>query len=255
MRHQVKVFSAGFDFVANPSGIANTNAAINVNVSALATGRAIGSTGTRIWDSNIVPAFSTQPLPSGGQFLYPLISTNLPNFYFDAIIIVGLDTILNPVAFSNAPDNKLIYPIDVPPSDKNLFWTDLYCFGTGNSFGANNAQNHFMFGGTGKQIGGVNPLFVHFQSPTTSALTIAWSYQFYEYINGAVGTPTTGSATVPIGSLSHMLLSDTSLLNVLAAYVGFGGAYASIGYWRFELTASDPTYRSMLPYYHHGQSN
>jgi hypothetical protein len=253
MRHKVKVFTGGFDFIGTPSGI-TASAPISINVAAVSTGRAIGGSGTRIWDTAAVPATTTVAVPSGGQFLYPLISTNLPAYYFDAIIVVNTDGVRNPVAFSNAPANKAAYPADVPPSEKSLFWTDLYCYGTGNALGSNTAANHYMFGGRPRQSGGGDsPIDIHFQEPTTVPVTVNWSYRFYAYSGGAIGPVTTGSASVPAGTLDQRLVNDYNGIGILGGAIGFGAAYATEGFWQLSLSVSDPSFRSMLPFYHWGQ--
>ena len=70
MLHKLNLSTGAFNFAANPV-ILNASAPTSFNISATGYGRAIGNSGTRIWDTNITPAISTQLVSNSAPFTFP----------------------------------------------------------------------------------------------------------------------------------------------------------------------------------------
>lgn len=239
---------ANLNFDSSPSGVrANVNSV--VNIVATSSGRVIGGSGTRIWDSAITPATSIQNISQGGIFKFPLSNLNLPAYDFDAIIKVLIDGVLVPVGISNSPDN--INVLSEAATDKNLFWIDLYCLGLNNNFGSPDTANKYMFGGDGTQLDRRIAYRLYFTNPTDSPLRIDFNLQYFSYSLGAnIQSLNTGFIDVPIGSQEIVWLDKNIILDCYSR--GGGLTYNTAGYYKISFNVSDFKYRSVLPYYHWG---
>lgn len=237
-----KIVANTIDFTVNPLIVTVTNPS-GVNIIATGNGRAIGSSGTRLWDTNILPASYTTSLNVGQTITLPFSNLNLPNFYFDAIVEVFINGASIPIAVSNSPDN--VTESSTNKTIKKLFWMDLFCFRNG-SFtdtgysGNPNASNNYMFGGDGRNLvqQSSSSFNLVFAVIPTAPTTINYTLDTFSYAAGQVGT---SSGILTTNTSTRRQSFPIDLLNP-----GTGG------YSRIKLTPVDSSYQSILPYYHFG---
>lgn len=250
MLHQNNIFTAndGFDFVNNPT-IIETTAKVNLNISAVGSGRSIGAKGTRLWDTNIHPANLVVAVSPAQPFVAPLVKEYLPANLFDAIIVLSVNGELTPIGVSNSNIDKNTY-IGTEAVDRNLFWINLNCFGLGNQVGNSSTDNHYMFGGTGKQVNSELDLILYLDSVLTTNLEVTYSVQYYTYNSGVFGLEFKDTVILDTGKLQYTLMSFNPASQNYNA--GFGSLMDSPGYFKINVSTNDKRYRSLLPEYNWG---
>lgn len=245
-------------FSLNPTIIvANTD--VSLSIYAVGYGRAIATTGTRIWDASIFPAISVQNLIANTPFALPLITTNLPTPFFDAIINVFINGINTPLAISTSPDNISAYTQSEVPSQKILFWTDLYCFsawnygfGAWNFAGAQTTNNNYMFGGNSRRGEENIPLIVYFDDVLTIPITVTYTWSIYSYALGNIKNNTIVANLIP--GQSQYTVGSFNFGAELLAQLGFTAHREFTGYLKITINIVDTNFRSLLPFYHWGLS-
>jgi hypothetical protein len=251
MRHKIITYPTAFNFdaPANQIRIGGSSLPIARNIVAASSGRAISASGTRIWDSAVLPASSTQVIQPGTFLTLPFTSSFLPQTFFDAIFDVQVDGVSMPVGFSNSPDNIGIYTANQPIVDEKLFWIDLRCFGLGNALGDPNAANHYMFGGSPGQLGAGNDTRMIFQSFLTESLEVSVSIDYYQYSIGFVHNRSFSASLTP--GLKSYVINNSIHSTVVQQATGII-LFDSPGYAKFSVQVNRPQYRSLLPFYHWG---
>jgi hypothetical protein len=250
MLHKIQTFNPTLDFANNPIQI-RSGSPVTRNINAVSTGRSIGNSGTRLWDTNLIPASSTQLITPASPLNLPFVNTSLPGFFFDSIIVVNVDGQRLPIAISNAPDNA-IYSSNQAVDNKKLFWLNLRCFLLNNAFGSNtnSVANHYMFGGQSGQGGGISDFVISFAEPITAPVTLTYKIQYYRYTGGLLHTISSSAGLGVTGQLDYTFLS----VNLDAATYNATGVsfYSTPGYWKISLSINSDSYRSLLPFYHWG---
>lgn len=250
MLHKIQTFNPTLNFTTNPIVI-RAAAPITRNIIATSRGRSIGSSGTRLWDTNLIPASSTQQISAASPLILPFSNANLPGFFFDSIIVVNVDGQRMPVAVSNSSDNA-IYSSSQTVDDKKLFWLNLRCFGLNNNGGNSNSANHYMFGGDPGQGGTNTPFEISFDRPLTSSIILNYKIGYYRY-SGGLFHQITGSAGLAANGQSDYNFTTINLDT--ATYNATGVSFYNFpGYWKISLEINDPSFRSLLPFYHWGCS-
>jgi hypothetical protein len=242
-----------YDFIANPV-LFTSNATGTVSIVATSYGAALNVSGNRLWNQSALPLSSVNTLLSGQSLTLPFIATNLPNYYFDAIILLTVDGLTRlPYAFSNSPDN--IDPTTTV-ANKILYWPSLHCFGLNNTVGNNNTANNYMFGGRvgqaagGLSINGFPGAVLNFSEPLPAPLMYSFTINYVSYTLGLHPYTFTGTSTAPANALSDRFLTTTNPDGLFAAN-GFRPV-DSAGYFLISFTVADTNYRSLLKKYHWG---
>jgi len=246
-----QIVASTINFTVNPL-IITADKPSGVNIIATGNGRSIGSSGTRLWDTNILPATSTTSITPGQIITLPFSNANLPNFYFDAIVEVFINGTSIPIAVSNSPDN--IGEVSINTTLKKLFWMDLFCFRNG-SFtdlgypGNPNANNNYMFGGDSgtfwnQRSSSFNLVFAEIP---TAATTINYTLDTFAYAAGQIAT-SGGQLTINTTNKRQSFPIDLIDANPISP----SNNPSASGFSRIKLTPTDSSYQSILPYYHFG---
>jgi hypothetical protein len=219
-------------------------------------GDAIGSTGLRVWDAALKPASSSHLVTPSSPLVLPFSNANLPAVAYDAIIAVTIDGVNYVYGFSNSQDSA-DYDAQFAGSStsastriltsENLYWTNLCRLRSAGPPASGQSSYAYYFGGDPIQyVGSSQPnlLKLNLLNPVTVATTFNYTIS---YVRTATGGGTlaaqSGSLTVQPGSNYRNL----NLGNCSTAQTGIPK-----GYYKITVTCSDPTYKSVLPFYHWG---
>lgn len=252
MLYKKQTIPAGLNFSNFPE-VFTTQNPLAVNINATGYGATVKSTGFRWWDINLLTANGVITLAANGSFTLPF-SKNFLNssFLMDLIVKVNLNG--NPYwyAASNSPDN---ITLSTSAEDKKLFHIDLFCMGLTNSIGNSLTNNHFMQGGTGTFGEGSQTIKVYLSEPSTAVGSFSIVATYLSYNNT---TPVNAVFTKTVNYSANQSAITLSTIREIFLYFfnTFGYlTYQHAGYYKIQVTCSDPSYTSMLNYYHYGQSD
>lgn len=239
-----------FDFTNYKVQVGTTvSTIINYNVTGYGLAVADSAVSNTIYDTGILPASGTITVAPGTPLTFPFINKT-PAQYFDAIVLLIIDGVRYPQGFSSSPDNLAAAVQRTTPTNKNLYWADLYCMGLQNSPGYSTVNNLYMFGGSGIQSASLL-LNIHFSEPTPSSVSVTYKFSNYNYISGFTGMGT-NTVVVPSGVLDFNLVARPGMYDIMQTFPNTG---YDAGYFITELIINDPAYESLLPFYHSGRSN
>ena len=238
-----------FDFTNYKVQVGTTvSTIINYNVTGYGLAVADSAVSNTIYDTGILPASGTITVVPGTPLTFPFINKT-PAQYFDAIVLLIIDGVRYPQGFSSSPDNLAAAVQRTTPTNKNLYWADLYCMGLQNSPSSSSVNNLYMFGGTSIQSSSML-LNIHFSEPTLSSVSVTYKLSNYNYISGFTGMGT-GTVVVPSGVLDFNLVPSPGMYDIVQRFPGTG---YDAGYFKIEFIIDDPAYESLLPFYHWGRS-
>ena len=214
-----------------------------INITATGYGLTVGPTGTRWYNTALLPNGILSGVNSQNTSL-PFSNANVPAALYDAICRVDIGSEKFVYATSNSPDNQVVTAAN---TNKEVFWLDLQAYRAGSAGGGdNNSPNDFMAFGTSIVDNATNnAASIRFLNPTPIATTCNWVIEQF----GAGATITqTGILPIPAGVTSVQILSN----NYFLLQLPFSTNIRIAGHYRIQLTMADPSYQSMLNYYHYG---
>lgn len=244
--------SLQFDTIGRPIELTTTaSTAVNWNITGY--GNAIGDPSrNHLYDQTILPVNGTATVTPATPLLFPFVG-DLYSGIFDAIVLITANGVRAPQGFSSSDENAAPGGITIEdrpiPIDRNVFWTDLYCFyGTG-AYGSAYATSPYMFGGDANSYLNVIPLNIYFSEVLSQPLTVNFTISSYDLIGtvaSLVGT-TSGSIVLAAGARDYQILADCNLQAIDArAFRGYDG------YFKIELTTGNSSFESLLSCYHWG---
>lgn len=249
VNHRVVVNTGSLPFVAYPIQLTTTTPFV-VNYDVSSTGGVIRSLGKRIYDTNVLAANGTVTVQPNTTLTFPFITTQLPINYFDAVFLLTVNSNRYIQGFSNSPDNVTPYTSNYFLEDKKMFGIFLKCYGVSGQTGNYDTVNHYMLGGENSTLNNDCAINMVFDAPTPTPVTMSLALTFY---TGGIVAPTLTrpSAIVPAGSTSFTF----PLFNLNSEYRNTAGynTISQSGYYKVEIVPSDPSYVSILPFYHFGQ--
>lgn len=246
--HRVVVNPGSLPFAGYPIKLETTTPFV-VNYEVISTGRGIRSLGKRIYDASILPASGSITVQPNSPLLFPFITNELPTAYFDAVFLLKINGIRYIQGFSNSPDNVAAYTSNYFLEEKKMFGVYLKCFGVNGANGNSDTNNHYMFGGENTAINGDYTIRMAFDVPTSTALTITSKFTFYS-LQGDIAQMNQPPVVIPIGSIDYQFPP----FNLYGGFLNTGYyTYDKSGYYMVEFVPSDPSYVSILPFYHWGQ--
>lgn len=245
MLYKKQSISSLLDFSNFPEVFyANEPAALNISVNGY--GLIKGTSGLRWWDSNTVTDNGSIILTTGQTLTLPFTRAYLNSgFLLDLFAEVKLNGIPYWYAASNSTDNAVTSSAAV---ERKLFHLPLYCFGIANSGGSSSASNHFMQGGSSNVNLSGAQVAVYFLEPTTSSGTLTITASFVGY-SSSFSNVFTKTVNYSAGVSSVNVFAVNEMTNGIDSGVPYNSGYYKIG-----ISCSDPTYSSMLNFYHWGQS-
>ena len=248
--HRVAVNSGSLPFAAYPIQLSTTTP-FTINYAVESTGGIIRSSGNRIYDTSILAAIGSTIVQPGLPLVFPFIANQLPSTYFDAVLLLNINSNRYLQGFSNSPDNAPSYTSNYFLEDKKMFGVFLKCFGANGALGNFNTNNHYMFGGENSSSNGSLNLRMVFDAPTLTTITITPKIIFYG-VGILAPTLVRPTVTIPAGSIEFLF----PIFNLYGEYTSVTGYYVAdkTGYYKVEFVSSDPSYVSILPFYHWGQS-
>jgi hypothetical protein len=219
-------------------------------------GDAIGSTGWRIWDLGLKPASGNQLITPSLPLILPFSNANLPTVAYDAIIAVTIDGLNYVYGFSNSLDSA-DYDARFAGSSstastrvltsENLYWTNLCRLRSANSPSSGQSIYAYYFGGDLIQYSGSsqpNLLKLNLLNPVTVATTFNYTMS---YVRTA-----TGGGTLAAQSGSIVVQPGSNYRNLNFGNCSTAQTGIPKGYYKITVTCTDPTYASVLPFYHWG---
>ena len=246
--HRVMVSPGSLPLTGYPIKLETTIPFV-VNYEVVSTGRGIGSSGKRIYDASILPTSGTIIVQPNSPLLFPFISSQLPITYFDAVFLLLINNNRYIQGFSNSPDNVAAYTRTYFLEEKKMFGVYLKSFGVSGLNGNNDTNNHYMFGGEQTPLNGSLNVTMIFDAPTLEPLTITPKYKFVS-LQGNVVSMIRPSVVIPVGSIDYSF----EPFNLYGRFLDVGyNSYHASGYYKVEFVPSDPSYVSILPFYHWGQ--
>jgi hypothetical protein len=214
-----------------------------------ARGRALSNDGgTTLWDHNLFPTTVVGAPAPGSTLTLPFIDTAGPTKLFDSIINVKVNGTTDYVfGFSNSPDNAY-GPPGVTIDSTNLFWADLYTFGSGNNPGGTSFNIDYAFNGESSRYGDLTDYKVKFLQPITDAIIITTKIQYYRAFAGGLhpflyqsytpASPGDTEATYFSGDITDTMLGSGFLPQQFE------------GHFVLNFTVDVPGYTSVLKNYH-----
>lgn len=209
-------------------------------------GVAIGGSGLRLWDTNLLPASGTLSLTPTSPLVLPLIDTSLPATKFDVIIDLIVDGNSYPLAFSNSPDNSAIFNTSQTIAPTNIFWANLIRLRpNANPFPAESQGYDYYFGGDavyydGNGSGGA--LKINLAQALTANTTFSYTLEYFG-VSSTTLTRTSGTIN---------LTSAAPTRNIVIGSFPAAQLGAPNGFYKMIVTCSDPSFKSLLPVYHFG---
>lgn len=248
--HRVVVNPGSLPFAGYPIKLETTIPFV-ANYEVLSSGGLMRSSGKRIYDTNILPSSGSVMVQPNSPLHFPFFNIESLSTYFDAVFLVDINGIRFLQGFSNAPDNVAAYSNNFFLEDKKMFGIYLKCFGVAGVLGDYNNNNHYMLGGNNSALNSGNSINIIFATPTIVPVTITPKITFYS-VGSTSPTLALPSFIVPIGSIEF----SSSVFNLYGELLSIGyNSYYKSGYYKIELVPSDPSYVSILPFYHWGQFN
>lgn len=251
--HKKTPIPSGFNFSNFPETLIVGPAPVSLNINVSGYGLITGTTGLRWWDSSLVTSSGVVNLAANSTLVLPFTTSFLnPGYLVDLIAKVSLNGIHYYYAASNSPDNAVV---SIPNADKKLFYINLVCCGYNNDLGSSSANNNFMQGGTGAQGEGNQPVTVFLSDVSIVAGSFSISATYVSYDNTS---PAAGIFTKTVAYSANT--SEKSICTIREMFLYFYNTFGYLtyqhqGYYKIQITCSDPAYTSMLNYYHYGQSN
>lgn len=237
--------TAAFDFLTNPIEKQVLTGSFNTTYSVTGQGAAIGTSGYRIWNG---ASSGSAVITPQNPWKAPLSSANLPSILFDAIILLNLDGEEIPLAFSNSQDNDTGNTGNTLISNDNLFWTNLIRSRAGNEVETSQSPQYYFFGGDFFNFnvlpsGLVNVLKLNLLYPVVSNTVFSYVMTFFDINDDNAAFSKNGSVTVtPAMGSRNIALGDFPIELDVNSY----------GWLKISVTCNNPTYRSLLPFYHWG---
>jgi hypothetical protein len=243
--YKKKNLTAGQNYSAAPETI-QFNGNASINVTATGYGLTVGSTGTRWYNTGVLPNGVLNGV-NGQNTNLPFSNANMPTALYDAICRVDVGSEKFVYATSNSADNAVVTASN---TNKEVFWLDLQSYGVGpgaGNLGSNSSANNFMaFGTPTSDNGGNNSVSIRFLNPTPAAATFSWTIE--QFGAGPTISSDSGTFSIAAGVTSSIFLTD----NYFRTYAPFSANLGVLGYYRIQMVPTNPVYQSMLNYYHYG---
>lgn len=247
--HRVVVNSGTLPFAGYPIKL-ETAIPFLVNYEVLSSGGLMRSSGKRIYDTNILPSNGSVMVQPNSPLHFPFINIESLSTYFDAVFLLSINSVRYLQGFSNSPDNVAAYSRNIFLEDKKMFGIFLRCYGVNSAPASYDTNNHYMLGGDNSSLNSNASINIIFCEPTSTSITITLKFTFYA-VGTIAPTLTLPTAIVPVGTIDFAFPT----FNLYARYVQDTGYYSidKFGYYKVEIIPSDPSYVSILPFYHFGQ--
>lgn len=247
--HRVVVNPGLLPFSAYPIQLTTTTPFV-ANYEVLSSGGVMRSLGKRIYDTSILLSSGSVTIQPNSPLLFPFITNQLPSTYFDAVFLLSINSVRYLQGFSNSPDNVAAYSINYFLENKKMFGIFLKCYGVNSAPANYDTNNHYMLGGDNSLLNSNASINIIFCEPTSTSITITLKFTFYS-VTIVAPTLTLPTAIVPAGTTDFAFPT----FNLYARYFQDTGYYSidKSGYYKVEIISSDPSYVSILPFYHFGQ--
>ena len=248
--HRVVVNPGSLPFAGYPIKLITTTD-FNVDYNIEIGDRAYGNTGYRIWDTAILPLSGSRIVSSNTPLIFPFTTAFLPPCYFDSVSILSINGQRYIQAFSNSPDNAAGYNSSYYLEEKIVYAINIYNI----NYFSPPANRHYTFGGsTQRNNGGDDSLFIYFDKPTRTSITMSIYVQYY--------SSSTGLYLVPPRTYTFIIPANTFVFNTgsymennVAAIMGQYQFSTIDGVYKIQVTTTDSLYVSALPFYHWGNNN
>jgi hypothetical protein len=222
-----------------PETLCFTEGLASVNITASGPGLTADAGSLRWYNPNAL----SNPVSTLLPIVLPLETTGLPTNLYDATCLIEYDGRRLIYATSNSPDNTASANT-TPETNKELYWLDLVCYGGFNSIGSNTLAADYVAFAKPVSLTGNDETKLHFLNPTPTAenFTIVT-----ERFGNSISVSTTRVVSIPAGTTDFIINTAGYL-----AGAPFNSLLPYAGYFRTSVTTTNPSYKSVLPYYHYG---
>lgn len=224
-----------------------------LNISVTGFGLITGTTGLRWWDTNDLPSSGVITKNAGQTITFPFKKSTLKQgVLLDLIAVVSLDGIKYIYGASNSPDNIVT---SAPVVTTNLYYFTLLCAGFNNALGSNNANNNFMQGGTPLYGLSDTPLaYIYLSEPSQTSGVFNILAQYIAYNGSSPGIVFSKQVSYNANSLIIAACSIKEIYDYFYNTLAYRTILNS-GYYKIQVVNPDPSFSSLLNFYHWGQSS